>query len=192
LRKIGFHGGKVSVRRPRVRSRVGHEVQLAGWRTGQAEDKLGQFDHPAQQLVLRDYIDVVTDAERRVDRLTLEITEHLPSWSTTPVATAIQAMRGVALINAVTIVAEVGDFSRFGDPRQLMAGRGSKLDMVGTLRVRRLPTLTSLACPVLPGANNVCLVGGISPKLEVVREVPRNDTSLIPQTVRTLHTRLTT
>jgi hypothetical protein len=29
-----------------------------------------------------------------------------------PVATAIQAMRGVALINAVTIVAEVRDFSR--------------------------------------------------------------------------------
>jgi transposase len=34
-----------------------------------------------------------------------------------PVATAIQAMRGIALINAVTIVAEVGDFSRFGNPR---------------------------------------------------------------------------
>ena len=32
--------------------------------------------------------------------------------------------RGVALINAVTIVAEVGDFSRFGNPRQLMAYLG--------------------------------------------------------------------
>jgi hypothetical protein len=31
-----------------------------------------------------------------------------------PVATAIQAMLGVALANTVTIVAEVGDFSRFG------------------------------------------------------------------------------
>src|SRR3981189_2237668 len=41
-----------------------------------------------------------------------------------PVATAIQAMRGVSLINAVTIVAEVGDFSRFGNPRQLMAYLG--------------------------------------------------------------------
>jgi transposase len=77
-----------------------------------------RFDHPAQQIVLQDYIDAVTDAERRVDRLTLQITEHLPNWSMAPVATAIQAMRGVALINAVTIVAEVGDFSRFGNPRQ--------------------------------------------------------------------------
>ena len=41
-----------------------------------------------------------------------------------PVATAIQAMRGVALINAVTVVAEVGDFARFGNPRQLMAYLG--------------------------------------------------------------------
>jgi transposase len=53
-----------------------------------------------------------------------QITEHLPGWSMAPVATAIQAMPGVALINAVTIVAEVGDFSRFGNPRQLMAYLG--------------------------------------------------------------------
>jgi transposase len=33
-------------------------------------------------------------------------------------------MRGVALINAITIVAEVGDFSRFGNPRRLMAYLG--------------------------------------------------------------------
>jgi transposase len=83
-----------------------------------------RFDHPAQQIVLQDYIDAVTDAERRVDRLTRQITEHLPDWSMAPVATAIQAMRGVALINAVTIVAEVGDFSRFDNPRQLMAYLG--------------------------------------------------------------------
>jgi transposase len=69
-----------------------------------------RFDHPAQQIVLQDYIDAVSDAERRVDRLTQQITEHLPGWSMAPVATAIQAMRGVALINAVTIVAySLGD-----------------------------------------------------------------------------------
>jgi transposase len=83
-----------------------------------------RFDHPAQQIVLQDYIDAVTDAERRVDRVTRQISEHLSGWSMAPVATAIQAMRGVALVNAVTIVAEVGDFSRFGNPRQLMAYLG--------------------------------------------------------------------
>ena len=38
--KIGFHGGKVVVRRPRVRSE-GHEVALPTWRAAQAEDWLG-------------------------------------------------------------------------------------------------------------------------------------------------------
>ena len=83
-----------------------------------------RFDHPAQQIVLQDYIDAVTDAEQRVARLTRQITELLPDWSMAPVATAIQAMRGMAVINAVTVVAEVGDFARFGNPRQLMAYLG--------------------------------------------------------------------
>src|ERR1700742_2844096 len=38
-----------------------------------------------------------------------------------PVVAALQAMRGVALVAAVTVVAEVGDFRRFANPRQLMA-----------------------------------------------------------------------
>jgi transposase len=46
------------------------------------------------------------------------------SWSQAPVVAALQAMRGVAFIVAVTLVAEVGDFSRFANPRQLMAYLG--------------------------------------------------------------------
>jgi transposase len=83
-----------------------------------------RFHHPGQQVVLQDYIDAVITAEQRVARLTRQITELMPAWSMAPVATAIQAMRGVALINAVTIVAEVGDFARFGNARQLMAYLG--------------------------------------------------------------------
>jgi transposase len=66
----------------------------------------------------------VTDAERRIDRLTRQIEALLPDWSMEPVVRAIQAMRGAALISAVTIVAEVGDFTRFGNPRRLMAYLG--------------------------------------------------------------------
>jgi transposase len=83
-----------------------------------------RFDHPAQQIVLQDYVDAVTDAEARVDRLVSQIQELLPAWSMRPVVEAVQAMRGVGLIVAVTIVAEVGDFSRFANPRQLMAYLG--------------------------------------------------------------------
>jgi transposase len=83
-----------------------------------------RFDHPAQQVVLQDYIHAVTDAEARVERLTRQIADLLPGWSLAPVVEAIQAMRGVGLIVAVTVVAEVGDFNRFRSPRQLMAYLG--------------------------------------------------------------------
>jgi transposase len=83
-----------------------------------------RFDHPAQQIVLQDYIDAVTDAEERVARLTGQIEVLVPQWSMAPVVRSFQAMRGVALITAVTVVAEVGDFSRFNNPRQLMAYLG--------------------------------------------------------------------
>jgi transposase len=80
--------------------------------------------HPAQQVVLQDYIHAVTDSEARIERLTEQITGLMPGWSLAPVVEAIQAMRGVALIVAVTVVAEVGDFDRFDNPRQLMAYLG--------------------------------------------------------------------
>lgn len=83
-----------------------------------------RFTHPAQQIVLQDYIHAVTDAEARVERLTGQIADLLPGWSLAPVAEAVQAMRGVAVIVAVTVVAEVGDFQRFDTPRQLMAYLG--------------------------------------------------------------------
>jgi len=83
-----------------------------------------RFGHPAQQIVFQDYVHAVADAEQRVERLTGQIAELVPSWSLAPVVEAVQAMRGVGFIVAVTVVAEVGDFSRFENPRQLMAYLG--------------------------------------------------------------------
>ena len=96
-----------------------------------------RFAHPAQQIVLQDYIHAVQDAEARLDRLMRQIEELLPSWSMAPVVTALQAMRGVALVVAATVVAEVGDFRRFANARQLMAYLGlvpSEHSSGGTIR----------------------------------------------------------
>lgn len=60
--KIGFHGGKVDVRRPRVRS-DGHEITLPSWRAAQAEDWLGRW---AMNLML---INVSTRKLKRAVRL---------------------------------------------------------------------------------------------------------------------------
>lgn len=61
--KIGFHGGKVVVHRPRVRSYDGHEVVLPTWRAAQTEDWLGRW---AMNLML---INVSTRKLRRAVRL---------------------------------------------------------------------------------------------------------------------------
>src|SRR5689334_9767298 len=41
--KLGFHGGKVAIERPRVRARDGHELALPSWEAAQAEDWLGRW-----------------------------------------------------------------------------------------------------------------------------------------------------
>jgi transposase len=56
--------------------------------------------------------------------LVAQIQELLANWSMAPVVEALQGMRGIALIVAVTLVAEVGDLRRFDSPRQLMAYLG--------------------------------------------------------------------
>ena len=60
----------------------------------------------------------------KVECLTQQIGDLAQNWSHAPVVAALQAMRGVAFIVAVTLAAEVGDFSRFANPRQLMAYLG--------------------------------------------------------------------
>ncbi len=82
------------------------------------------FDHPAQQIVFQEYVATVEQCGDRVDRLTEQIRTLVPQWRLGPVVAAYQAMRGVSLIVATTIAAEVGDLGRFDTPRQLMAYLG--------------------------------------------------------------------
>ena len=80
-----------------------------------------KMPHPAQQITLQEYIHAVNDCTQRVERLTEQIQKLLSQWRMAPVVNALQALRGVALIVAVTTVAEIGDLGRFETPRQIMA-----------------------------------------------------------------------
>ena len=82
------------------------------------------MEHPAQQIVLQEYLDAVRQASARVQRLTEQIRELIPQWRRGPFVAAYQALRGVSLIVAATVVAEVGDLSRFNNPKELMAYLG--------------------------------------------------------------------
>lgn len=83
-----------------------------------------KFDHPAHQVALQEMVEAVRISKERVERLEAAIEEFMPSWSLAPIVRALQALRGVDLIVAVTFVTEVGDLSRFESPRQLMGYLG--------------------------------------------------------------------
>src|ERR1700751_4024024 len=83
-----------------------------------------KFEQAVHHIVLEDYIAAVEAAEARRDRLTAQIEATLPDWTLAPVVAALQTMRGMALVNAATLIAELGDLSRFANPRQLMAYLG--------------------------------------------------------------------
>jgi transposase len=83
-----------------------------------------QFDHEAQRRTLAEYLCAVQEAGERVKRLEQDIAVLVQTWSMAPLVTALQALRGVKLITAFTLVAELGTFKRFGTAKQLMSYLG--------------------------------------------------------------------
>ena len=80
--------------------------------------------HPAQQVALQEYIDAVHESLNRVGRLTDQIRQMVADWRLAPMVSALQAARGVSMVVAVTMLAELGDLTRFKKPSQLMAYLG--------------------------------------------------------------------
>ncbi len=83
-----------------------------------------KMDHFAQQITLQEYIGAIEETNERVARITKTITTYVKEWRLEPVVTAIQALRGVSLLTAVVIVAELGPLTRFAKPTELMAYLG--------------------------------------------------------------------
>jgi len=84
------------------------------------------FDESASHATLLDYVREVDHMAERIERLERAITEAIEKAppEMRAVIAALQALRGVAMITAVTVVAEVGSLSRFQSPRQLMGYSG--------------------------------------------------------------------
>lgn len=76
---------------------------------------------PAQQIVFQESIRAVDEQVERLARLEAELREHAATWRLAPVVASIQALRGVQDAVAITVVAELGDLTRFDNPRQLAA-----------------------------------------------------------------------
>ena len=80
--------------------------------------------YPEQKIVFQEYINSVTEANDRVKRFDKEILFYAQQWRLFPVVKALMTMRGVRMVVAVTIMAELGDLTRFENPKQLMCFLG--------------------------------------------------------------------
>lgn len=85
-----------------------------------------EFEPAARQAAFQDYLHEVDRARERVERLEKSIAEALDRVPEpmSALLKGLQALRGVGMLSAATIVAEVGPLSRFPHPRQLMAYAG--------------------------------------------------------------------
>lgn len=80
-----------------------------------------QFDHEAQRRVLADAVLAATQAGERVARLDQDLADCLTGWRLAPLVRNLQAFRGVKLLTAVGLAAEIGDFQRFPTAGRFMA-----------------------------------------------------------------------
>jgi len=83
-----------------------------------------KFAHDWQQVVLQEYIDAVKAASTGVAEMMGQMLRVLPQWRMAPVVDALTALRGIDKLSAMTLLAELGDISRFQSPKQLMAYLG--------------------------------------------------------------------
>lgn len=79
---------------------------------------------PPQQIAFQEYLHAVTDASLRIARLEVAMRDSLALWHQRALVEALQALRGVQTIAAMTLVAEINGIERFAHPRQLMAYLG--------------------------------------------------------------------
>ncbi len=103
------------------------DKKMSTWLTGYMAWLRGQqFEPYALQATFVDYLAEVDHATARVARLEKAIDQAIAEApaSIKAVVEALQALRGVARLSAVTVAVEVGSLSRFERPRQLMGYSG--------------------------------------------------------------------
>jgi transposase len=83
-----------------------------------------KFEYPQQRFVFEEMMLAVRQTQERLARLEEAMRGAVPEWSLAAVVTALMAMRGVDVIAAATLLAEIGDLSRFRTPHELMGYLG--------------------------------------------------------------------
>ena len=83
-----------------------------------------KFEQPERRIVFEEMMFAIRQAQERVERLEPAIRAAVPDWSLAKVVTALMALRGIDLISATGLLAELGDLSRFQTAPELMGYLG--------------------------------------------------------------------
>ncbi|MNL02447.1 Transposase IS116/IS110/IS902 family protein [compost metagenome] len=82
------------------------------------------FEHTAQERVFTESLQQLREVEERIKRLEEAMREEAAICPYASVIQALQGLRGIALLTAMTLVVEIGNFERFRSPAQLMSYLG--------------------------------------------------------------------
>jgi transposase len=83
-----------------------------------------KFEQPERSIVFAEMMFAIRQAQEREERLGQAIRAAVPDWSLNKEATALMAMRGIDLISATGVLAELGDLSRFQTAPEVMGALG--------------------------------------------------------------------
>ena len=133
----------------------GRNGTFGGWRSNGSSIRCSRW-------CFREYVDTVMEARRLVAGLEGQMREVLEQWSLRPMVEALIALRGVDVVTAMTVLAELGDMTRFDSPRRMPLVLIEK-DVMDFLGVQK-PALDSLI-----KNGTLVLVGGVDGKRKVTR-----------------------
>jgi transposase len=133
------------------------------------------FAHPAQDIAFTEYRQAVSEGEARVQRLSHCLTQEVEHWRMHSLVSAVMTLRGLDLVAAATVVAELGDLRRFAHPRELMGYLGLVPSEHTTGSKRRLGAITKTGNShvrrvLVEAAWNYRYPARISPALQVRQE----------------------
>ncbi|WP_338449986.1 IS110 family transposase [Niallia oryzisoli] len=80
-----------------------------------------KFEHSSSKTVFKEYLHHLYEIEQRIKRLEEEIQVQATEGVHAPMIQALQALRGVAIITATSLVAEIGSFRRFISAKHFMS-----------------------------------------------------------------------
>lgn len=82
------------------------------------------FERQAMQIAFSEMLHALEETEQRLGRLEKALFEQATVGAKAPIIQVLQSLRGIGLLTAITIAAEIGSFARFRSPAQFMAYLG--------------------------------------------------------------------